>query len=91
MSNWNLSLVNQTLPPRGELTFTVYTHTTYIVYFQFVLSVFLSSVAHSLPPFGFCEYFWCPILSIMLVSIIFFSLLCVIVLALVNVMCQVSW
>ena len=37
MSNWSLSLVNQTLPPRENLAFTVYTHTTYIVYFQFVL------------------------------------------------------
>lgn len=29
--------MNQTLPPRENLAFAVYTHTTYIVYFQFVL------------------------------------------------------
>ena len=37
MSNWSLSLANQTLPPRENLAFAVYTHTTYIVYFQLVL------------------------------------------------------
>lgn len=33
----SLSLVNQTLPPRETLAFIMYTHTTYIVYFQLVL------------------------------------------------------
>lgn len=37
MSNRSLSLVNQILAPGETLAFTVYTHTTYIIYFQFVL------------------------------------------------------
>lgn len=37
MSNWSLSLANQTLPPGETRVFIVYTHTTYIIYFQFVL------------------------------------------------------